>query len=120
MLYTIEKEQIDYIPHRSDYDRWKRRLTDEEYNQIKAEIRKRIIGKEVNVASWIPGSNWGGTAFQCIYEKACRSDYASSAMFFGLIVWEVMIEHEDNWAFIKYNREDDSSIRSMVYFRINL
>lgn len=116
MLFSLESNsKITIIPHPQDYDVWRSRLTDAEYGEIIDELNSRIDGTEIQTSSWIPGSDWTGTVFQLIYEKACLQDEDASAKFFGLIVWAVFMQHPDSWAFIRY---DD--IQGLTYFRIQL
>ncbi len=39
-------------------------------------------------------------------------------MFFGLILWQVILEHPDSWSFGRYEL-GDVPIEGMTYFRIN-
>lgn len=118
MLYSIDSGQNSKnIPHRSDYDRWRGRLTDEEYQAIYDNLHARISESEIETSSWIPGSDWTGTVFQPIYEKACRYDHEAAAKFFGLIVWHVFMEHDETWSFGRY-KLNDIPIEGLTYFRI--
>src|SRR4051812_46802015 len=48
VLYAIDSDsEVTSIPHHSDYDRWRRRLTDREYQEIVDELNNRIRGTEV-------------------------------------------------------------------------
>ena len=87
MLYSLNSEKyINVIPYRDDYDIWRSRLTDAEYQAIYDELHSRISESEIETSSWMPGSDWTGTVFQPIYERACRCDNEAAAKFFGLIV----------------------------------
>ena len=95
MLYSVDTDsEITKIPHIRDYERWCSQLTDAEYNAIYNELMSRISGSEIETSSWIPGSDWTGTVFQPIYEKACNQDENASAKYFGLILWHVVMEHD--------------------------
>lgn len=119
MLYSIESDSyIDWIPHRQDYDRWRDGLSDAEYQAIYDELYSRIDGSQIETSSWIPGSDWTGTVFQPIYEKACQYDERASAKFFGLILWHAVLEHDDVWAFGRY-KLGDVPIEGLTYFRID-
>jgi hypothetical protein len=71
----------------------------------------------VDTSSWIPGADWTGTVFQPIYE-ACGEDENAAALFFGLLVWQVVMDREDCWSFGRYEKEG-IPIRGMTYFRID-
>lgn len=119
MLYSIDSQSyIKNIPHRADYDRWRSGLTDAEYQAIYDELNSRISESQIETSSWIPGSDWTGTVFEPIYEKACQYDERASAKFFGLILWHVVMEHKEVWSFGKY-KLGEVPIEGMTYFRID-
>lgn len=73
MIVNFETLQpITTIPHRRDFDAWRSRLTSTEIAEIKAALNGRINGTEIQTSSWMPGSNWNGTAYQPIYERAAN------------------------------------------------
>lgn len=119
MLYSIESSKyIETIPHRRDYERWRGGISDGEYQAIYNELQSRISGSEIETSSWIPGSDWSGTVYEPIYDKACDYDEVASAKFFGLILWHVVMEHEATWAFGRY-KLGDVPIEGLTYFRID-
>ena len=119
MLYSTDSQKyVVHIPHESEYRIWTGRLSDEEFRRIYDELTRRVEGDEIHTSSWIPGSDWGPTPFQPIYEKACRYDEESAAMCFGLFLWQVLMEREDVWGFLKCER-DGIPIRGMTYFKIH-
>ena len=120
MLYSLDSNtRITRIPHRDDYDTWRSRLTDEEYQAIYDNLHSRISDSEIETSSWIPGSDWTGTVFQPIYERACKCDTEAAAKFFGLIVWHVFMEHDKTWAFGKFEL-NNVPIAGLTYFRITI
>lgn len=119
MLYSIETgDKIEGIPHAHTYDLWRTRLSDVEYQAIYDTLAARIDDSQIETSSWIPGSDWTGTVFQPIYEKACRYDERAAAKFFGLILWQVVRDHPDAWAFGRY-KLGDTPIDGLTYFRID-
>jgi len=121
MLYSIESDAlITDIPYRNKFDVYRGRLTDSQYAAICDELNRRIDegGGEVATAGWLPGADWSGTVFDPIYEVACRHDFEESGKFFGLIVWDVMMRREEDWASGKFEK-DGVPIQSRTYFRIN-
>lgn len=119
MLYSTDSNSyIDRIPHCEDYDRWRSRISDDDYQAIYDELRSRISGSEIQTSSWTPGKDWRGTVFQPIYEDACNRDPDASAKFFGLILWHVVMEHEEAWSFGRYQLHD-VPIEGLTYFRID-
>ena len=119
MLYSLDSEEyIKRIPHRSDYERWRRGISDAEYQAIYDHLRSMLDVAKIETSSWIPGSDWTGTVYQPIYEKACLYDEHASAKFFGLILWHVVMEHDKVWSFGRY-KLGDIPIEGLTYFRIN-
>lgn len=119
MLWSIDaNEEITHIPHRSDYDRWRADLSDKEYQAIIDELAKKIHGTEVQTSSWIPGDDWTDTVFDPIYSKACGQDPVASAKFFGLLVWEAMLNDDACWAFGRYVN-NGIPIEGLTYFKVS-
>ena len=119
MLYSIESNsEITHIPHRRDFERWRSRLNDDEYQAIVEELNSRIEGTEIQTSSWIPGSNWNGTVFQPIFDNACNRDPVTSGLFFGLIVWVVFMDRPEWWSFGRYEK-DGIPITGMTYFMVH-
>ena len=118
-LYAVDSQRyVADIPHRHDFNVWRSRLTDEQFDDIRTELRRRIEGSEVHTSSWIPGSDWTGTVFEPIYTDACRYDIDASGRCFGLFLWVVMMEHPDVWGFGRYEK-DAIPIEGLTYFRID-
>ena len=119
MLYSIDSgKEITRIPYLRDYKRWRSRLSDTEYDAIRKELMLQISGSEIKTSSWIPGSDWTGTVYQPIYDKACDQDVNASAKFFGLIVWRVFMDH-DEWCSFGRFQLGNIPIDGLTYFRID-
>jgi len=119
MLYNVNKGiYVKTIPHYNQYKKWKSKMSADEVNAIFDELNSRFDVNEVETSSWIPGSDWTGTVFQPIYEKACRSDEIASGLCFGLMVWEAMMNHPEVWGFGRYEK-DGIPIQGITYFRLN-
>lgn len=108
---------IDYIPHNDEFETWKSRLTREQIGEIKDEINSLIGGDEVKTSSWMPGNDWENTPFNSIYENACQMNVTTSGLCFGLFVWEVMMEREEDWAFGRFEKAG-IPIKGLTYFKI--
>jgi hypothetical protein len=119
MLYAIDScSEIIKIPHRRKFDTWRSRLSDLEYQAIIDDLNSRIEGTEIQTSSWMPGSDWSGTVFQPIYEKACKFCETESAKFFGLIVWVVFMKRLEWWSFGRYEK-NGIPITGITYFQID-
>jgi hypothetical protein len=92
-------------------------MTPEEIREIKEALNEMIDGDEIHTAGWMPGSDWRGTPFQAIYEKAARHSFSAAAQCFGLMVWEVFMERPEKWTSGRFEK-DGEEIGSRTYFRI--
>ena len=121
MLVSIEGDgstkEVKDIARRADYDKWRTKLTEAEHAAILIEIGNRVGGKEVSVSSFLPGAEWAGTPFWSIYDKACAKDFDASRRFFGLLVWEWMMEDDRTWSFGRYDTKN-VAVEGMTYFQI--
>jgi len=119
MLYSIDSNSYVWtIPHREDFDIWRCRLPDDEYDAITAELASRLVGDEIQTAHWIPEGDWSGTIFAPIYTTACRLDSKAAEKFFGLILWSLLIEHEAVWGFGRYTKDSIQIDEGLTYFRL--
>jgi hypothetical protein len=110
-------EIIKEVPHKKEFDIWKKRLSIEEYDNLLKVLNDRISGDRILTSSWIPGSDWTNTPYQIIYEKACKFDEQHAAWFFGLILWDVMMRHPDTWSFVKCSQPN---IKGTTYFHVDI
>ena len=118
MLYSPDTlKPITSVPHKESFDRWKAKIEVGKYQAIKDELNNRLTEGKVHTSSWIPGSNWMGTVFEPIYTEACSFNEEASALFFGLILWEVMMENANDWSFGRYS-VGKVPIEGMTYFQI--
>lgn len=82
-LYSVDSQQyVDYIPHRDNFERWRSRLPDAQFDAICDELRRMIDGAEIHTAGWMPGSDWTGTPWEPIYTDACDYDVVASGYCF--------------------------------------
>ncbi len=117
MLIDVDTGRtINNIPHREQYETWRSRLTQEQFEAICADLDDRIDENEVHTSSWIPGDDWTNSVFEPIYDVACRRDVESAGLFFGLILWAVMMRRPENWRVGRYEK-NGIPIRGPTYFR---
>ena len=119
MLYSIDSgKYISCIPHKKDFDKWMKNLSDEDYKKIEDELNSKIDENDVNTAGWIPGHDWRGTVYELIY-KACAKNVTQSGLFFGLIIFNILMNREDKvWGFGRFEK-DGKQIASMTYFLLD-
>ena len=115
MLYDIDKNLVTTIPHEAEYTSWVSRLSNDELSQIRDHLAQMISDSDIHTASWMPGEDWTDTVFEPIYETACGRSFQSAGWCFGLILWELMMEREEAWCFIK---DPDREILGTTYFRV--
>jgi hypothetical protein len=114
-------EPITTQAHEADFYRWMRDLAPEDFDRIKDALNEYIntTGRgEVITTSWIPGADWTDTPYQPIYE-AVGQNWDSARFFFGLIVWNVMMDRPEPWSFGRYPR-NEGDIIGLTYFRVLL
>ncbi|OXS26594.1 MAG: hypothetical protein BI182_02485 [Acetobacterium sp. MES1] len=118
MLYSIEAgKYIKSVPHEKEYQKWRKKLSDDDYQKVINELNNRIDGSDINTSSWIPGSHWEGTVYEPLF-KACNCNVTQSGLFFGLILFELMIERKDVWGFGRYEK-GGIPIKGITYFLLN-
>lgn len=119
MLYSIDTgKYVTRIPHQDDFEKWMKNLSEDDYRKIVEALNTKIDQKDINTAGWLPGHDWTGTVFEPIYD-ACGQNITQAGMFFGLIVFELLMSREDKvWGFGRYEK-DGKQIASMTYFILN-
>ena len=105
------------VPFAPQYRAWMALMTAAEIGAIKAELNSMINGTEIQTAGWMPGSDWRGTPFQPIYEKAARYNPDIAAQCFGLMVWDVFMARPEKWTSGRFEK-DGEPIGSRTYFQI--
>ncbi|MEH6471013.1 MAG: hypothetical protein V7752_07165 [Halopseudomonas sp.] len=119
MLYSLDAgKEIKTIPHKKAYIRWRSRLSEADYAAIFEELSDKINNTDIQTSSWIPGANWAGTVFEPIYSEACENDPVAAAKFFGLLLWEVMLNDDSCWAYGRYEK-DGIKIDGLTYFTVD-
>lgn len=118
MLYSVDSGQyVTRLPHQTDYYRWRKNISDDEYKAVEDNINARIDASEINTAGWIPSHDWTGTVYEPIY-KACGENVTQAGIFFGLVVFKLLMERQDKtWGFGRYEK-DGRQIASMTYFEL--
>ena len=118
MLYSVDTQRyVKTLPHQKDFDVWRKRLTETEYQDVCDEITKHFDESEVNTSSWIPGHDWSGTPYGPLF-RACNNNKESSGLFFGQIVFKLLMERPDAvWGFGRYEK-DGMPIKGITYFLI--
>ncbi len=115
MLYDVDQNEHTEMIHSSDYDRWRRRLSDEDHQRVIAALHQIMNENDIFKSSYLPGTNWNGTPYQPIYYAVGESEI-DAALFYGLLVWEAVQQHMNEWYFIKQQESDDQPT-GMTYFR---
>jgi hypothetical protein len=114
MLFDINRRRVTNVPHEDDYRRWRAALPDVDFRAIWSELDGRVGSNDILTSSWMPGNNWEGTVFQPMYDRACNNSFEQAGWFFGLTLWDVIMNRREAWCFIK---DPDGNIRGTTYFR---
>jgi len=116
MLYNLDDIEVTKLPHKQTFDLHRSNLSDADYEAAAAAINAYVDSAgDCFISSYIPGENWTNTPYQPLY-IACNQSEEQSALFFGLIVWKVMMERQDDWYFKPADKEAED-ILGMTYFR---
>lgn len=120
MLISVDTyKKVDRLPHAKEFAKWRKNISDDDYDKVVEEINKHIDSNDVNTAGWIPGNDWTGTVYEPLYH-ACGKNTASSGLFFGIIVFKILMERTDAvWGFGRFEI-DGKAIKSMTYFKTNV
>jgi hypothetical protein len=125
MLVAIKEngrvEEIRRQPHEFEFNQWMRRLAPADFQRICDALNEYIEtqgGVQIITSSWIPGSDWTGTPFEPIC-VAVGGDRELARFFYGLIVWNVMMNRSETWSFGRYPKNNGDVI-GMTYFRVEV
>jgi hypothetical protein len=119
MLFSIDDRQITTIPQRrrADFNVWRANLSNSDYEAVVEAINEYVDSVPSDkpfVSSFIPGHAWEGTVYEPL-DLACGKSKEQSGWFFGLIVWQVMINRPDEWYFKISDKEED--VLGTTYWR---
>ncbi len=116
MLISVDTgKRVTRLPHKKDFNKWMSNLSAADYKAVVDDINAKINASDINTAGWLPGHNWDGTVYEALYD-ACGKNQTQAGMFFGLLVFQILMDREDHaWGFGKYEK-DGVPIASMTYF----
>lgn len=119
MLYSIDTgKYVSHMPHKNDFDKWMKNLSNEDYDKLIDVLNEKIDESDINTAGWLPGNDWTGTVYEPLY-LACGEDKVKSGMFFGLILFDLLMSRKDKvWGFGRFEK-DGKQLGSMTYFVLN-
>ena len=122
MLQDMWGKEIKTVGRGQDFQRAIARMSIQEYERIRAELRSKLALVEpgkATAASWIPGHDWTGTVYEPIYTKACQRNYDASAMLFGQIFKLEVIHHGALWSTVKQpkHKDDPDGVEIALYWR---
>ena len=122
MLINIDDfTKITTIAHEKEFSAWKKKLTIEEFKSIEDYINKEIDdilqkGEKFVNTTILASADWKDKPYMLIYEKVTDYYEDLAALFFGSMVWYVIMNREENWGCGKYNMVKNRDIQSMTYF----
>lgn len=115
-LQTVTGSQLITIPHKDKYDLIRNRITQDQEDAIIEEIHRKINDVKIFSASFLPGSDWTDTPFQCIYE-ACNHDEQQAAYCYGIFCWLAVQRHGEEWICYKSEEKNKQLGLGWTYFR---
>ena len=82
MLISVDTgSKVTKLPHARDYARWRKNISDADYDKVVDAINQQVDANDVNTAGWMPGSDWTGTVYEPLY-YACGKNEIQSGLFF--------------------------------------
>jgi len=119
MLYSVDTgKYVEKLPHKKEFDRWMKNLSASDYQNVIDALNQKVDLSDINTSSWIPGNDWTGTVYEPLYH-ACGNNKDASGLFFGLILFDLLMRREDAvWGFGRYEK-DGIPIRGTTYFLLN-
>lgn len=115
MLFDIKGKRQSRIIHQADYNRWRASLNDADWEGIVQAVHEVMDRDGVFKSSYLPGSDWTGTPYFPIW-LAVGEDFDQARLFFGLLVWEAVWLHPEEWYFVRQDSTGDEPT-GMTYFR---
>jgi hypothetical protein len=109
-------DPVQKLPYEDDYNRAVADMAAAEVAAIFDELNAMIDQDEIHTSSWMPGSDWSGTVFSPIYNKAANKSYERSAQIFGLMVFKTFMERPEDWYTGRFEK-DGRPIGGRTYFR---
>lgn len=115
MLYSVATgKYVDKLPHKKEFDIWMKKLPQADYESIVDALNAKIALSDINTSSWIPGDEWDS-----VYKPlavACGNNKESSGLFFGLILFDLLMSRDDAvWGFGRYEK-NGVPIKGTTYF----
>lgn len=124
MLLNIDRQAVTSIPssHKAFYNRVRSRMSNIEYDAVMNELNSVLdrvsTCDEVVTSSFVPGNDWSNTVYHSIY-AACAPEVEPvkyAGWMFGLLMWEAVINHNDEWIFIKTEKDNGEPLGT-TYFK---
>ena len=116
MICNNDGKPMNDTPHEGEFRDWRSRISDADYQAMEDAINAYVDGQRKSFCtSGMPRESAIDEAFPPL-RAACRGSDEQSVMFFGNIVWRVLMERDDEWHFLPADRESDH-MRGAIYFR---
>ena len=117
MLYNLDDNPPNRDAHEADFQAWRSRISDADYQAMVDAINAYCDQHQEGFrSSWMPGQDSAIDAAFPPLTAACGGSREGSGMFFGNIVWRVIIDRDDNWYFKAVDREGGDP-PGMTYWR---
>ena len=116
MLCSVETgKYVVKLPHKMEFDAWMKKLPQADYEKIVDELNSKIDKSDINTSSWMPEDRDWDTVYKPI-AVACGNNKEASGLFFGLILFDLLMKREDAvWGFGRYEK-NGIPIKGTTYF----
>lgn len=115
MLFdALTGKKLERVPYKENYE--KLLELGAKLDPARKALNDMIEGDEIHTAGWMPGKNWNNTPFQIIHDEAARGHEQTAAKLFGLLVFEVFMDRDEEWYTLRAEKDGDP-IGSRTYFR---
>jgi hypothetical protein len=118
VVYYLDSETpVTAMPRPQQFNLLVQRLTPSQFQAASDYINALIGDHDIETSSWMPKDpDWTGTPLQPIYEIAARYNYELAAQLFGLLVFNVFMNREDEWITGRFDK-DGLPLPGRTYFR---
>jgi len=90
VLYNVDGQKVSDDAHQENFEAWRARLPDEDYDRMVSAINAYCDGKACFCTSYVPNEDSQIDRAFAALDRACGGDRVKAGMFFGNIVWRVI------------------------------
>lgn len=81
MLVSVDTGlKVTQLPHSHEFARWRKSITNVDYDKVVEAINNQVDEKDLNTAGWMPGHDWTGTVYRNTNQSFYMVQVASCAI----------------------------------------